>query len=66
MNAGLRPYWPYCNAARQITSTVMSKTDWSEWDEMKWRRRLETFGDDDSSSTFNSLLGADIESVTVW
>ncbi|KAF2119880.1 histidine phosphatase superfamily [Lophiotrema nucula] len=46
-NAGLRPYWPYCNSARQMTSVIMATTDWSKWDRMKYRRRLETFGLDD-------------------
>lgn len=46
-NAGLRPYWPYCNSARQLTSVMMSTTDWKNWDELKYRRRLETFGMDD-------------------
>ncbi|KAF2194885.1 phosphoglycerate mutase-like protein [Zopfia rhizophila CBS 207.26] len=46
-NTGLRPYWPYCNAARQLTSVIMATTDWSKWDELKYRRRLETFGMDD-------------------
>ena len=40
--------WPYCNAARRMTSVQMIKTDWSSWDHLKWRRRLETFGSDDS------------------
>ncbi|KAF2714876.1 phosphoglycerate mutase-like protein [Pleomassaria siparia CBS 279.74] len=46
-NTGLRPYWPYCNAARQLTSVIMGTTDWSQWDSLKYRRRLETFGLDD-------------------
>ncbi|KAF2793700.1 phosphoglycerate mutase-like protein [Melanomma pulvis-pyrius CBS 109.77] len=46
-NTGLRPYWPYCNAARQLTSVIMGTTDWSKWDQLKYRRRLETFGLDD-------------------
>jgi hypothetical protein len=25
----------------------MAKTDWSHWDDFKYRRRLETFGNDD-------------------
>ncbi|KAF2028932.1 phosphoglycerate mutase-like protein [Setomelanomma holmii] len=41
---GLRPYWPYCNHARQLTSVVKSTKD---WDSLKFRRRLETFGTDD-------------------
>ncbi|KAF2238331.1 phosphoglycerate mutase-like protein [Viridothelium virens] len=47
-NAGLPPYWPYCNSARQLTSVIMTTKDWSQWDGLKFRRRLETFGPDDS------------------
>ena len=25
----------------------MTKTDWSSWNDFQWRRRIETFGDDD-------------------
>ncbi|CAL8574720.1 hypothetical protein XPA_000674 [Xanthoria parietina] len=46
-NAGLAPYWPYCNAAKRFSSVVMTKTDWSTWNDLQWRRRMETFGDDD-------------------
>ncbi|KAF2143314.1 uncharacterized protein K452DRAFT_286145 [Aplosporella prunicola CBS 121167] len=46
-NAGLPPHWPYCNSARQLTSVIMSTKDWSQWGELKYRRRLETFGADD-------------------
>ncbi|KAK0658248.1 putative acid phosphatase SPBC4.06 [Lasiodiplodia hormozganensis] len=46
-NAGLPPHWPYCNAARRLTSVIMSTKDASQWDELKWRRRLEIFGEDD-------------------
>ncbi|KAF2864992.1 histidine phosphatase superfamily [Massariosphaeria phaeospora] len=46
-NAGLRPYWPYCKAATQLTGVIMATTDWSNWDQLKYRRRLETFGMDD-------------------
>ncbi|KAL8806486.1 MAG: hypothetical protein Q9200_005013 [Gallowayella weberi] len=40
-------HWPYCNAAKRFSSVVMTKTDWSAWSELSWRRRIETFGDDD-------------------
>ncbi|KAL8749579.1 MAG: hypothetical protein Q9199_007600 [Rusavskia elegans] len=30
-----------------VTSVVMTKTDWSTWNALQWRRRMETFGDDD-------------------
>ncbi|KAK5168546.1 hypothetical protein LTR04_006435 [Oleoguttula sp. CCFEE 6159] len=39
--------WPYCNAAMRLKSVIMATKDWSHWDEMKYRRRLETFGADD-------------------
>ncbi|KAL5114245.1 hypothetical protein ACEQ8H_007854 [Pleosporales sp. CAS-2024a] len=38
------PDWPYCNHARQLTSVVKNTKD---WDSLKFRRRLETFGSDD-------------------
>lgn len=40
-NAGLPAYWPYCTAAQQMRSAVMSAD--GSWDTMQWRRRLETF-----------------------
>ncbi|KAF2756906.1 phosphoglycerate mutase-like protein [Pseudovirgaria hyperparasitica] len=47
-HTGLPVYWPYCRAAKQLTSTVMATTDWKDFDLLKYRRRLETFGTDDS------------------
>ena len=41
--------WPYCNAAKRLSSVAMTSTDWSQWDKLQWRRRLETFGDNDAS-----------------
>lgn len=41
--------WPYCNAAKRLSSVLMTKPDWSSWDDLHWRRRLETFGDNDAS-----------------
>ncbi|KAF2087146.1 phosphoglycerate mutase-like protein [Saccharata proteae CBS 121410] len=46
-NAGLPAHWPYCNSAKRLSSVIMSTTDWSNWSELKYRRRLETFGTDD-------------------
>ncbi|KAF1927214.1 phosphoglycerate mutase-like protein [Didymella exigua CBS 183.55] len=46
-NTGLQPYWPYCNAARQLSSVIMSTKDFTQWDQLKYRRRIETFGVDD-------------------
>ena len=40
-NAGLPAHWPYCNAARNMRSIVL--TDTSKWDALEWQRRLETF-----------------------
>lgn len=41
--------WPYCSAAKRLSSVLMTKTDWSSSDDFQWRRRLETFGDNDAS-----------------
>ncbi|KIV82383.1 hypothetical protein PV11_04501 [Exophiala sideris] len=46
-NAGLPAHWPYCNAAQRLRSVVMTTNDVSKWDHLQWRRRLETFGEDD-------------------
>ena len=48
-NAGLAKYWPYCNAARQMRSVIMSSKD--GWDEIAYKRKLETFSDKDDSAT---------------
>lgn len=34
-------YWPYCSAAKQMKSTVMSAD--GTWDTLQWKRRLEVF-----------------------
>ncbi|KAF1942959.1 phosphoglycerate mutase-like protein [Clathrospora elynae] len=46
-NTGVPPYWPYCNSARQLTSVILNTKDFSKWDQLKYRRRLETFAKDD-------------------
>lgn len=46
-NAGLAPYWPYCNAAKRLRSVAFTPQDVTEWDSLQWRRRLERFGEDD-------------------
>jgi acid phosphatase len=37
--------WPYCNSSQQLRSVVLSAD--TKWDQLEWRRRLETFGKDD-------------------
>ncbi|OAX80650.1 hypothetical protein ACJ72_05013 [Emergomyces africanus] len=41
--------WPYCNAARRLTQIAGSKEDLSGWDSFQWRRRMETFGENDQA-----------------
>ncbi|CAD0082175.1 unnamed protein product [Aureobasidium vineae] len=45
--AGLSANWPYCNAAQHLRSVIMSAND--SWDELAYRRRLETFDEKDDS-----------------
>lgn len=59
----IRADWPYCNAAKRLSSVAMTKTDWSSWDKLQWRRRLETFGDNDASILASGPNG---EIDTVW
>ncbi|KAI9802164.1 MAG: hypothetical protein M1833_002085 [Piccolia ochrophora] len=47
-SAGLASFWPYCAAARRLSSIIMTDENSAEWDKLEWRRRLETFGEDDS------------------
>jgi hypothetical protein len=44
--------WAYCNHAQQLTSVIKSTKD---WDSLKFRRRLETFGNDDGPGKSWSL-----------
>lgn len=45
-NAGLPPFWPYCDVARRLTSALLHP-DSNTWTAPEWRRRLEAFGSDD-------------------
>lgn len=54
--------WPYCNAAKSMSSAIMAKADASAWDELHWRRRLETFGDRDQA-VFASGPNGEIDNV---
>ena len=58
-----RPDWPYCNAAKRLTSIAMTKADGSSWSDLQWRRRLETFGEEDDSVI---AQGANGEVDGIW
>ncbi len=49
-NQALNPIidWPYCNAAKRLSSVLTTNSDSSAWGDLQWRRRLETFGDNDT------------------
>ena len=40
-----------------MTSVIMTKTDSLSWDEFQWRRRIETFGEDDGPVTATGPKG---------
>ncbi|KAL2271804.1 hypothetical protein VTJ83DRAFT_1175 [Remersonia thermophila] len=49
-NAGLRPLWPYCSAARQMRAAVLAPRDPAlgpATDTLEWKRRLESIGPND-------------------
>jgi acid phosphatase len=45
-NAGLHGAWPYCRAANELTATILAAD--GSWDALAWKRRLETFGANDT------------------
>ncbi|EGC44101.1 acid phosphatase [Histoplasma capsulatum var. duboisii H88] len=49
-NTGLATYWPYCNAARRLTQIASSTEDLTSWDSFQWRRRMESFGENDQAA----------------
>ena len=44
------PDWPYCSAAKQLSSPVVTASDGSSWDKFEWKRRLEIVGSNDETS----------------
>ncbi|PWY95342.1 histidine acid phosphatase [Aspergillus sclerotioniger CBS 115572] len=61
-NAGLAPYWPYCNVARQMIQMASSNKDITSWNGFQWRRKTEAFGDKDQSVVAVGA-GGDIEGI---
>ncbi|KAF7190053.1 putative acid phosphatase SPBC4.06 [Pseudocercospora fuligena] len=45
-NAGLHGTWPYCRAANQLKAAILAAD--GSWDSLAWKRRLETFGSNDT------------------
>ena len=39
--------WPYCTAAKLLSSPAMTNSDGSAWDQLQWRKCLEIFGNND-------------------
>ncbi|KAL1302718.1 hypothetical protein AAFC00_003074 [Neodothiora populina] len=50
--AGLPAYWPYCDAARHLKSVIKASDE--SWDDLAYRRKLETFDSVDDSPTLAS------------
>ena len=59
----VHPVWPYCAAARRLSSIVMSEDNARGWSQLEWRRRLETFGEDDGPVIGSGSKG---EVDSVW
>lgn len=47
-NAGLPAFWPYCRAVRLLTSGILTSGPDQPFTALEWKRRLETFGHDDT------------------
>ncbi|THV86172.1 phosphoglycerate mutase-like protein [Aureobasidium pullulans] len=59
--AGLAANWPYCNAAQHLRSVIMSAND--SWDELAYRRRLETFDENDDSPVLSTGPGRETDGI---
>lgn len=59
-NAGVPAYWPYCDSINRMRSVIRNAD--GELDSLTWRRRLETFGDDDGPHRASGPQG-EVESV---
>ena len=58
-----RAVWPYCAAARRMSSIIMSEDGGKGWDKLEWRRRLETFDHDDEPVVASGARG---EVDSIW
>lgn len=57
--------WPYCNAAQHLRSVIMSAND--SWDEIAYRRTLETFDEKDDSPVLSQGPGRETDGIWyVW
>ncbi|KAK4123612.1 phosphoglycerate mutase-like protein [Parathielavia appendiculata] len=59
-NAGLRPWWPYCASARQMRSAILAAANTTSnhpFETLDWKRRIETFGDNDEPVVARGIDG---------
>ncbi|KAL4809299.1 histidine phosphatase superfamily [Aspergillus unguis] len=61
-SAGLSAYWPYCNVARSMVQMAAGNENLSSWNDFRWRRKMETFGDKDETIVTVGA-GGDIEGI---
>ncbi|KAJ5872940.1 uncharacterized protein N7529_005293 [Penicillium soppii] len=61
-NTGLTPYWPYCGVAKRMVQMASSSKDLSAWNGFQWRRKMETFGNDDKA-TIARGPGSEVEGM---
>lgn len=65
-NAGLQPFWPYCKAVRNMRSAVLEVAKnggGKEFTTLEWKRRLETFAEDDDSPVIAKGAGGEVDDV---
>lgn len=59
-NAGLNGTWNYCRAANELKATILAAD--GSWDTLAWKRRMETFGAEDTPKLAAGSRG-DIDAV---
>jgi acid phosphatase len=54
--------WPYCGVAKRMVQMASSSKDLSAWNGFEWRRKMESFGNNDKA-TIARGPGAEAESM---
>lgn len=62
-NAGLAAFWPYCSAAKRLSSAILDPDTGNALTSLQWQRRLETFAQQSDAATVASGPAAELDAI---
>ncbi|KAH6890376.1 histidine phosphatase superfamily [Thelonectria olida] len=62
-NADLPAFWPYCSAARRLSSAILDPNDGNALTSLQWQRRLETFSHQNDAAVIASGPAAELDAI---